>query len=122
MSGSRTFGEWRSIRFDRHFAGLDVRCQDAHDGVEADQPTMAELRRRAVQPEGATALTAGERRCAQCGGPLVRIVYGFPGPEMWDAAERGEIVLGGCVMSPFPEPTRSCSCGLLTATITDNER
>lgn len=122
MSRSRTFDEWKSIRFDRQYAGLDVGCTGFRDGVEVSEPTLSELRRRASQSQGAAAPTIGERRCAQCGTPMVPIVYGFPGPEMWDAAERGEIVLGGCVMSPFPEPTRSCSCGLLTATITDNER
>lgn len=54
--------------------------------------------------------TAPDRRC-HCGGRLVPITYGYPGHEMWEAADRGEIVLGGCVV--FDEqPTARCSaCG-----------
>jgi len=41
----------------------------------------------------------------------VRIVYGLPGPEMFEAAERGEILLGGCVIGP-DSPTTGCpACG-----------
>ena len=43
--------------------------------------------------------------CPRCGGPLRPIAYGFPGPEMFEAAERGEIVLGGCVV--FDDQPRS---------------
>ena len=39
-------------------------------------------------------------RCPKCGsGNVVPIEYGLPGPEMRAGAERGEIVLGGCVVS-----------------------
>ena len=78
------------------------------------QTTLGELRHREQQSNGARVFNNPDGRCSQCGTPMVPIVYGFPGPEMWDAAERGDIVLGGCVMSPFPEPTHSCSCGALT--------
>jgi hypothetical protein len=38
--------------------------------------------------------------CPECGGTeLLRIVYGYPGPEMFEEAERGEVRLGGCVIS-----------------------
>jgi hypothetical protein len=43
----------------------------------------------------------------------VPIAYGFPGPEMFEAAERGEIVLGGCTVDAG-NPTRSCQCGATT--------
>jgi hypothetical protein len=36
------------------------------------------------------------RRCPKCGGRAVRIIYGYPLPETFEAAERGELVLGGC--------------------------
>ena len=36
--------------------------------------------------------------CPECGGKGVRIVYGLPGPELAEAAERGEVALGGCVI------------------------
>ena len=35
--------------------------------------------------------------CPRCGSvEAIRIVYGYPGPEMAEAEERGEIRLGGC--------------------------
>ena len=38
--------------------------------------------------------------CPTCGSAaVVRIVYGLPGHEAFEAAERGELVLGGCVIS-----------------------
>ena len=49
-------------------------------------------------------------RCLACQAPVVPIAYGFPGPEMFEAAERGEIVLGGCTIDTG-NPTRTCSCG-----------
>jgi len=37
--------------------------------------------------------------CPTCGSAaVVRIVYGFPTREGFEAARRGEIVLGGCVI------------------------
>jgi hypothetical protein len=29
------------------------------------------------------------------------MVYGLPMPETWERAERGEIVLGGCLVGPI---------------------
>ena len=52
-------------------------------------------------------------RCPECRELVVPIAYGLPGPEMFEAAERGEIVLGGCVLEPG-NPTRSCPCGATT--------
>lgn len=47
-------------------------------------------------------------RCPTCGlRGGVRLAYGFPGPEMFEAAERGEIVLGGCVVGAG-QPVRGC--------------
>ena len=38
-------------------------------------------------------------RCPACGAAdVVPMVYGFPSPDMLDAAERREIVLGGCIV------------------------
>ncbi len=45
--------------------------------------------------------------CEHCGATLVPIRYGMPGPEMWEAAERGEIVIGGCVIRG-DDPTYGC--------------
>ncbi|GAA3959253.1 hypothetical protein GCM10023085_47050 [Actinomadura viridis] len=38
--------------------------------------------------------------CPRCGGAAAPVLYGLPGPEMFEAAERGEIVLGGCEVGP----------------------
>jgi hypothetical protein len=41
----------------------------------------------------------------------VPIVFGYPMPETFEAAERGEVVLGGCVIDGN-EPTARCPhCG-----------
>ena len=50
-------------------------------------------------------------RCRRCGGQTTRIAYGYPGPEMWEAAERGEVVLGGCVIAPGQPRRRCTACG-----------
>ncbi|HEU4339321.1 MAG TPA: hypothetical protein VFS19_04570 [Planctomycetota bacterium] len=41
----------------------------------------------------------GEKVCPACGGKLVPIMYGLPSSEGFQAAERGEYVLGGCIVS-----------------------
>jgi len=42
----------------------------------------------------------------------IKISYGFPSGEMFQAYERGEIILGGCLMSRW-SPTSQCrKCGL----------
>ena len=39
-------------------------------------------------------------RCPACGAlAMVRILYGRPSRQGFEAAERGEVVLGGCVVS-----------------------
>jgi len=38
-----------------------------------------------------------KRTCPECSSENVaRIVFGYPGPEMMEESERGDIVLGGC--------------------------
>lgn len=37
--------------------------------------------------------------CPKCGEELIDIVYGFPAPEVIEKAERGEIYLGGCIIT-----------------------
>jgi hypothetical protein len=55
---------------------------------------------------------AKQRACPECGSvENVRIVYGMPGPELFEAEERGEIALGGCVIGS-DDPNRRCvACG-----------
>ena len=48
-----------------------------------------------------------ETRCPVCGGPTVPVVYGYPDHELFEAAERGEVVLGGCVIFD-DQPEREC--------------
>ena len=50
--------------------------------------------------------------CPRCQSHRVLpIAYGFPGPEMFALAERGEIVLGGCIIGEH-NPNRAClDCG-----------
>ena len=36
--------------------------------------------------------------CPKCGGKIVEIIYGEPSIELFEAHERGEIILGGCCM------------------------
>lgn len=50
------------------------------------------------------------QRCPTCGERLVAIAYGEPGPEMFEAAERDEIALGGCVVQP-DNATHRCPQG-----------
>ncbi len=38
--------------------------------------------------------------CPECGTPTRRIVYGLPGEELFAAAARGEVALGGCLVRP----------------------
>lgn len=46
--------------------------------------------------------------CASCGSSdTIAIAYGFPEPEMFEAAERGEIDLGGCMIFD-DNPTHRC--------------
>ena len=50
-------------------------------------------------------------KCPHCGGRIVPIVYGEPGPEMMASAERGEIILGGCCIV-IDGPDYACAvCG-----------
>jgi hypothetical protein len=48
--------------------------------------------------------------CPECEKSGVPIAYGFPGAEMFEAAEAGRIVLGGCVIYS-DMPTWQCSRG-----------
>ena len=49
--------------------------------------------------------------CPSCSAThVIRIAYGYPGPEMWAAADRGGIALGGCVIGPENPAWRCVSC------------
>ena len=42
------------------------------------------------------------RTCPLCGDKGLRIIYGLPDLKVAEAAERGEVVLGGCVIGDDP--------------------
>ena len=49
-----------------------------------------------------------KRVCPECGSEdIARIVFGFPGQELMERAQRREIVLGGCWLSD-QEPQWHC--------------
>ncbi len=53
-------------------------------------------------------LAAEETRCPKCGSKrVVPILYGYPFGEMQEAADKGEAVLGGCLMSGN-DPLKFC--------------
>ena len=52
--------------------------------------------------------------CPTCGSAadVVPIVYGLPGEELMAAAKRGEVALGGCLVSPDDPRWRCKKCGV----------
>ena len=51
--------------------------------------------------------------CPRCGNyaPMIPMVFGLPTTETFEAAERGDVVLGGCILYG-EDPTHRCSaCG-----------
>lgn len=49
-------------------------------------------------------------RCPECGRPGIPIVYGLPGAEVFEAAEEGEVLIGGCRIAA-DDPTHGCAAG-----------
>jgi hypothetical protein len=45
--------------------------------------------------------------CPTCGEALVPIAYGYPSQELFEAAERKAVVLGGCIVEPG-QPDLAC--------------
>lgn len=39
------------------------------------------------------------KKCPKCGERLIEIIYGMPGSDLFEAEERGEVILGGCCLS-----------------------
>ena len=48
--------------------------------------------------------------CPTCGERGTPIVYGYPSLELFEAASRREVVLGGCVVTG-DDPTHECPNG-----------
>ncbi len=52
-----------------------------------------------------------EKLCPECNGKLLPLRYGEPGTQMMEQARRGEIALGGCIITD-DDPRWECSgCG-----------
>jgi len=50
--------------------------------------------------------------CPACGSrDAVPIAYGYPSSDLWEAEQRGEVVLGGCLIGPESPASECGSCG-----------
>ena len=50
-------------------------------------------------------------KCPACGSKrVVGIVFGMPGVELFEAEQRGEVVLGGCCVSTFDPDWQCLDC------------
>jgi hypothetical protein len=107
-------------RFRNLEAGSGVRISGIYrlrwsPSVAEGNPTWPALEACRIEPERSAETGPASRRpdripCPKCGQPLVPIVWGDPKPETFEAVERGEVVLGGCVGGP--EPAWHCRrCG-----------
>lgn len=48
-------------------------------------------------------------KCPTCGAPTLPIIYGMPDSELFEQAERGEVVLGGCCLPMGDQANRVCT-------------
>ena len=48
-----------------------------------------------------------QEKCPKCGGKAVPICYGYPPVELMKEAEKGNVVLGGCIVGGN-DPKWSC--------------
>lgn len=60
---------------------------------------------KATAEEGPRMSNATTSICPKCGNDTgIPIVYGLPGPDLMESAQRGEVMLGGClVMDENPD-------------------
>lgn len=50
--------------------------------------------------------------CPACrAAEVIPIAYGFPGPPLMEAADRGQVALGGCVVHDDMPEWRCAECG-----------
>ena len=47
-------------------------------------------------------------KCNNCNTDMTPFVYGFPGLDLMDKADAGEIILGGCGIGEY-QPTHYCN-------------
>ena len=48
--------------------------------------------------------------CPKCCHNAIPIMYGYPSPEMFEAAEAGKIALGGCVIGDNDPDWKCAEC------------
>jgi hypothetical protein len=61
-----------------------------------------------IELPGVLNIKPPKRKCPACGSSkVVSIVYGYTSHELFEAAERGEVALGGCCIGDFDN---TCSC------------
>jgi hypothetical protein len=75
-------------------------------------PVAAHMVRVTAAPytTGMARIDRRSQRCPTCGAPGVRIVYGYPDVELFESGRRGEVIIGGCVVSG-DDPTHGCVNG-----------
>ena len=52
-----------------------------------------------------------DERCRACGGRVLPVLWGMPDVEAMKAADRGELILGGCMLE---DVAFRCDCGATT--------
>ncbi len=62
---------------------------------------------------GMTSKRSTQRRtiCPECRSAVRPILFGMPSREMFAAADRGEVFLGGCCVPMISGATERCACG-----------
>ena len=92
---------------------VSIRCGHCGDSHETIDDVRACAEQNPYYPEPAAAkyrdpAAAGPMHCGQA---MVRIVYGYPTRGTQEAAARGEIRLGGCVIDRFSPDWKCPVCG-----------
>jgi hypothetical protein len=123
LGGGERWGPRHLIPLQSTEPALRVAIANPMDLAALDEIALASGRRvepvlalpsdieREYRRMGPRRLPEGLRVCPQCEGDLVPILYGYPGQEMLEAAQRGEIVLGGCMVGEDDPQYRCGRCG-----------
>lgn len=65
--------------------------------VDAYSESFADSNQAGEEPVWVPPVPPGDVACHICGGPLLYVVYGFPGGDLIQLAEKGRVILGGCM-------------------------
>lgn len=67
--------------------------------------------RRRRDPARDRRAMSGKEVCPNCGSThVLPLCYGYPAVEIFDAAERGEVALGGCLLDDTMRAWRCMEC------------